>query len=321
MPFDEHSPVEPTNVDKGIVDETNIDDVDVNLLTEEGNIDNLVKADKSAVNTNIIYQGINFVDYSLVQLAAMAESEVTSQPLAKFQDALRLQMIVLKSQLKNETVPNISKLNSLLNHIYQNQGFIGDWKAFFKVKNALVSKVLSRRKGVPISLGILLIEMLKETGFNAQGICFPSGFIVTVTLDDETLYIDPFNGEIITVVQLELKARGQLGNHVRLTPDMLEIDSNETIIKRYVNVLKASYIQAESTELALLCSDILLRLDGDDAFEVRDRGFLFQQLDCFQLACNDFSYFIEQCPDDPIVNLLKQQIKQMSNKLAEQTLH
>jgi regulator of sirC expression with transglutaminase-like and TPR domain len=102
---------------------------------------------------------------------------------------------------------------------------------------------------------------------------------------------------------------------------MLNADANEVIIKRYISVLKAAYIQADNIELALLCSDILLRLDPEDAFEVRDRGFLFQQLECFQLACNDFTYFIEQCPEDPIVNLLKQQIKQMTDEHSAQTIH
>ena len=80
-------------------------------------------------------------------------------------------------------------------------------------------------------------------------------------------------------------------------------------------------MQADKVELALLCSDILLRLDPENAYEVRDRGFLFQQLDCFQLACNDFTYFIEQCPKDPIVSLLEQQIKRMNEEKNTQTVH
>ena len=275
----------------------------------------------SSANLSIIHEDIDFSLYSLLQLAAMAESEITEQSIAEFQDSLRLQMIVIKSQFNNDTLQDIDKLKKLLNNVYDKQGFSGDWKAFFKVKNVLISKVLKRRKGVPISLGILLIDMLKETGFDANGICFPSGFIVKTELNGESIYIDPFNGDIVTTAQLELKVRGQLGNHARLTPDMLEIDSNEIIIKRYVNVLKASYIQADNIELALLCSDILLRLDPEDAYEVRDRGFLFQQLDCFQLACNDFTYFIEQCPKDPIVSLFQQQIKHMNKEQITQTIH
>lgn len=284
-------------------------------------LDKLSGIEQPVANATIIHVDIDYRAYSLLQLASMAEAEITNQSFIDFEDAMRLQLIVLKSQLQGKKDADIDKLTAFLDIIYKEQHFSGDWKAFFKVKNVLISKVLARRKGVPISLGILLIEMLNATGFMAEGICFPSGFIVKVQLENEAIYIDPFNGEMVGFTQLELKVRGQLGNHARLTADMLQSDTKETIIKRYVNVLKASYIQSDNIELALLCSDILLRLDPDDAFEVRDRGFLFQQLDCFKLACNDFAYFIEQCPEDPIVNLLKRQIKYMSDEQHTQTIH
>jgi regulator of sirC expression with transglutaminase-like and TPR domain len=284
-------------------------------------VDPLNTVEPPVANKTIIHEGINYGAYSLLQLASMAESEITGQSLVEFQDSMRLQLIVMKSKLQGQSTPNLEKLTILLNVFYKELNFSGDWKAFFKVKNALISKVLARRKGVPISLGILLIDILSSTGFHAEGLCFPSGFIVKVNLEDEAIYIDPFNGDLVGFKQLELRVRGQLGNHARLTSAMLEVDTNETIIKRYVNVLKASYIQADNIELALLCSDILLRLDPSDAFEVRDRGFLFQQLDCFQLACNDFTFFIEKRPEDPIVSLLKRQIRQMSDELSAQILH
>lgn len=277
--------------------------------------------DQISTDKTIIHEGLDYNAHSLLDLAIMVESEITGQSIVEFKNSFRLQMIVLKSQFKDTLGINLETLNRLLHHVYGKQGFSVDWKAFFKVKNVLLSKVLARRKGVPISLGILLIEMLTEIGFDAQGICFPSGFIVVVNLEGKAVYLDPFNGELVDKQQLELKVRGQLGNHMRLTPDMLKIDSKETVIKRYINVIKASYIQDEKVELALLCSDILLRLDPDDAYEVRDRGFLFQQLDCFKLACNDFTYFIEQCPKDPIVSLLQQQIKYMDEESSTQTIH
>lgn len=263
----------------------------------------------------------DFEDKPLLEIAAMVESEITGVDSKDFKAELRLQHLVIKSKLSRFVVADKDKLEKLVACLYEEQGFQGDWKAFFKVKNALVSNVLSRRKGIPISLGILLLDFLTVCGFDAKGICFPSGFIVSVYLDDETVYIDPFTGEFPSKAQLELKVRGQLGNHARLTPDMLEVDDNKTIIMRLINVIKASYIQIESLELALVCCDILLRIDPEDAFEVRDRGFLFQQLDCFNLARSDFEFFIDQYPKDPIVDLLKQQIERMSTHTTSQIIH
>jgi regulator of sirC expression with transglutaminase-like and TPR domain len=269
----------------------------------------------------IINEQFDFAEHSLTDAAISVESELTGLDVAEFHNTLRLQHLVLQSQLSDFDLVDKSKLLKLIDCLYQQQDFKGDWKAFFKVENALISNVLSRRKGIPISLGVLLLDFLKESQFDAQGICFPSGFIVRVNIDDETIYIDPFTGELASRNLLELKLRGQLGNHARLSAEMLEPDDNKTIMMRLINVIKAAYVQEKSLEQALLCCDMLLRIDPNDAYEVRDRGFLFQQLDCLNLARTDFEFFIEHYPQDPIVGLLKRQIRQINIDTPTQVVH
>ncbi len=263
----------------------------------------------------------DFAACSLIEVAMAVESEVTGIAVKKIKEQLNLQYIVLKSKLADCAVADKAKLTKLIDILYQQQGFKGNWQSFFEVENVLISKVLARRKGIPISMGIVFLDVLKSCGFDAQGICFPSGFIIRINLENEVLYFDPFTGELPSWDDLELRVRGQLGNHAQLTLDMLKPDDNKTIIKRFINVMKAAYIQADILALGLLCSDILLRIDPDDAYEVRDRGFIFQQLDCFKLASSDFEFFIEQFPEDPIVALLKQQIKQMQLEKNTQVIH
>jgi regulator of sirC expression with transglutaminase-like and TPR domain len=254
----------------------------------------------------------DFENSTLLKAVLTVEAEINGLNIIHFEDSLRLQQLVIKSKLAKFDEANQDKLLALLDILYQQQGYEGDWKAFFKVKNALISRVFARRKGIPISLGILLLDFLQLCDFDAQGICFPSGFLIRITFENELVYLDPFVGELVSWEFLELKVRGQLGNHAKLTLDMLQPDSHEIIVKRFINVLKAAYIQADKIEIALLCSDILLRLDPDDAFEVRDRGFLFQQLDYLSLARNDFEFFMKQHPKDPMVQLLRRQIQEMN---------
>lgn len=263
----------------------------------------------------------DFEANSLIDISIEVESEITGVSVKQFHNELRLQHLVISSKLAGFKFADKEKLVKLLDILYQQQNLQGDWKAFFKVKNALISRVLSRRKGIPISLGILLLDLLQACDFKAQGICFPSGFMIAIHFEDELIYLDPFTGELPSWDALELKVRGQLGNLARLTLDMLKPDNNLTIIKRYINVIKASYIQADKLELALLCSDILLRIDPQDNYEVRDRGFLFQQLQCFKLARDDFEFFIEKFPEDPIVGALKIEIKHMDIEHSNQVIH
>lgn len=282
----------------------------------------IASADTSENNDSMIAmmdEQFDFENTSLLDAVLLIESEITGLNIKEFEDSLRLQQLVVNSKLSRFDSANKDKLLALLDILYKQQGYEGDWKAFFKIKNALISRVFNRRMGIPISLGILLLEFLKLSEFDARGICFPSGFLIRINLEDEVVYLDPFTGELASWELLELKVRGQLGNLAKLTLDMLKPDDHETIVKRFINVLKAAYIQAEKTEIALLCSDILLRLDPDDAYEVRDRGFLFQQLDCLSLARNDFEFFMKQHPQDPMVHVLQQQIQDMN--FDSQTIH
>ena len=263
----------------------------------------------------------DFSDCSLIETMMGIESELTGVSIKKIQGELNLQHIIITSKLTHFVEADQDKLNALIKIVYSEQGFCGDWKTFFKVENTLISRVLSRRKGIPISLGMLFLDLLEISGFSAQGICFPSGFLIRIDVLGDVVYFDPFTGELPSYSDLELKVRGQLGNYAKLKAKMLNPDTNKTIIKRLINVVKAAYIQADKLAEALLCSDMLLRIDPDDAYEVRDRGFIFQALDCFKLASSDFAFFIEQFPEDPIVGLLKQQIKQMNIDEDAQIIH
>jgi regulator of sirC expression with transglutaminase-like and TPR domain len=113
--------------------------------------------------------------------------------------------------------------------------------------------------------------------------------------------------------------RGIEGNHALLSDaDLLEAN-NEAHYLRLLQVLKAALIRDEHFSYALRCIDLILELEPDEPYEIRDRGFLLQQLDCKKLASEDFSYFIEQCPDDPITRVLKAQVEELA--VADDTVH
>ncbi len=57
----------------------------------------------------------------------------------------------------------------------------------------------------------------------------------------------------------------------------------------------------------------------EDPYEIRDRGLIYAQLDCEHVALNDLSYFVEQCPEDLISEMIRAQINAISHKQI--TLH
>jgi regulator of sirC expression with transglutaminase-like and TPR domain len=263
------------------------------------------------VSLRSIPSGYDFETHSLFEAALLLESELTKKSPHEAASKLLLQQVILKSTLVRFKDANLGKLTALLDHVYQSESYKGDWETFYKIANCFISKVLMRRKGVSITLGIILIKFLEANGFEAYGVCFSRDLIIKVYCENEFIYIDPFSGEIQNWDQLEAKMRGYLGNHVKLNIDMLNVDSHEMVIKNLISVMKVAYLQARQFELALICCDILLRIDPDNAFERRERGCLFQELNCVALAVKDFQIFIDRYPNDPTVSILEKQIKKM----------
>ncbi len=99
----------------------------------------------------------------------------------------------------------------------------------------------------------------------------------------------------------------------------LKTADHPTIIGRWLAVTKSALLREERYTLALRCTDLALSFVPDDPYEIRDRGFIYQQLDCHQIAKTDYQFFIDQCPEDPAAELLKSQLRALDTNIV--TIH
>lgn len=212
------------------------------------------------------------------------------------------------------------RFDAFLSLFYSEWGFIGDTEAYYESHNAFIDKVLERRKGVPVSLGALLLYFGRKLGFPLQGVTFPTQFLLQVNWPDEaTRYLNPFSGEYVTNHTLQAWLIGLKGPLAKLKSEHLKATDHPTIIGRWLALLKSALLREESYTLALRCTDLALTFVPDDPYEIRDRGYIYQQLDCHQVAMSDYQFFIDNCPDDPAAELLKTQMHALSNNAV--TLH
>ncbi len=86
-----------------------------------------------------------------------------------------------------------------------------------------------------------------------------------------------------------------------------------------LDTLKAALMEEKQFELALRASETVLQFDPEDPYEIRDRGLIYAQLECDHVAISDLNYFVEQCPEHPISEVIKVQIHSIEHKQV--TLH
>lgn len=87
-----------------------------------------------------------------------------------------------------------------------------------------------------------------------------------------------------------------------------------TVIRKMLDILKSALMEEKKMELALNVTNLLLQIDPNNPYEIRDRGLIYAQLECNHVALTDLIYFVEHCPEDPISEIIKIQIHSIEQK-------
>ncbi|WP_230431989.1 SirB1 family protein [Plesiomonas shigelloides] len=215
--------------------------------------------------------------------------------------------------------PELARTLALLEMVYQDWGFHGDYQTFYRSDNLRLDKALSTRQGGPVVLGILLLTLASELDLPLYPVVFPTQFLVRAEFDDTTLFINPFNGEIVDGHILTAWLKGQEGMLAELRDEDVDISCHSQVMMRVMDAMKAALMHEKSGELALQVSALLLERSPGDPYEIRDRGLIYATLDCTQAAKDDLTYFIKQCPKDPVIALVREQVRALS--IPEVVLH
>ena len=193
---------------------------------------------------------------------------------------------------------NLQKLARLRSFVFEELGFEGDHKDYFSPSNSLLHEVIERRKGVPLTLSIIFMELGWRIGIPFEGVGFPGHFLIRLTGEPRDLVLDPFN-HARTMHEEDCR---QLLNEV--TGGRLEFDgrllasvTKHDMITRLLLNLKGAYLRAEQDEAALAAVERLLLLHPDDLDEVRDRGLLLFRLQRYGAAFDALSAYLAGRPD------------------------
>jgi regulator of sirC expression with transglutaminase-like and TPR domain len=199
-----------------------------------------------------------------------------------------------------------ARLNKLLDLFYTDWLFSGTSQDVPDHQLNSLCYLLQMHSGSPTSLAILLVHLLETLELQGN-LCLVQGDVmVHVGFSDEEGYIiDPTNGQQSWYVVPE--------NAQEDDSEPLELVIGEELFKLFLAQQKWAFIGAEKFGHALCCVDMLMSLLGNDPYERRDRGYLLNQLDCPKMAKDDLQFFIDECPDDPTIELIQMQIAELSD--------
>ena len=245
-------------------------------------------------------------------MMALTQTIEPNLPILSVQTQLNTLVEEAKNTLLIECDPK-QRFTKLLALFYGEWGFSGDSEAYFSLENSYLYRVLDRKKGSPVCLGAILLHLAKELDLPISGVNFPTQFMLRADwAKDDVAFLNPFDGEWVTQHVLTAWLKGMKGPFAKLSRDDLAISDYFPLLLRWLTVRKGALLRDEQFVLALSYSMLVLEFKPDDPYEIRDRGLIYQQLECDLAAALDYQYFIDHCPDDPATALLLLQMKKLN---------
>ena len=214
----------------------------------------------------------------------------------------------------NETVEKVQLLSHFL---FEQKGFEGNRDAFSDPRNSFLNDVIERRLGIPITLSVIYLEVGRRLGLNLYGVSFPTHFLVKAVDERGELLIDPFSGGIIlTLEQVKAKLAEIYRQPVELHPAMLKSAGARQILVRMLRNLKGIYAGASDWARSLSALDRILMLDPRAVEELAERGQVYERLECFKAALDDFQSFLSLAPEHPAAEVVREAVLRLVRQVS-----
>jgi len=195
-----------------------------------------------------------------------------------------------------ETVDIINRV------LFSEEGFAGNRDDYYDVENSYLDKVLVRRTGIPVTLSIVYMEVARLVGLPLQGIGLPGDFVVGFWPSGNghlpRLIVDPFNeGRLLSPEDCSARMQAAYGEDSHFTSEWLRPMSNRQILARVLGNIKQIYMSLDQRQEALRAIDMLLIVQPDAIWELKERGFLYFRMGSFVLALADLRRYLKLYPD------------------------
>jgi regulator of sirC expression with transglutaminase-like and TPR domain len=174
----------------------------------------------------------------------------------------------------------------------------GDNETYDDLINANLIRVIQRRQGLPVALGVLWLHTAHAAGWAAHGVDFPAHFLVAMPGAGGQSVLDVFHGGTpLSSKDLRALLKKVEGDTAELRPGLLRPMSSRRVLLRLQNNILTRRLMANEPEGALTCAEDMLRIAPDHASLWQQVALLNQKLDRIAAALRCYDRFLALVPD------------------------
>ena len=230
-------------------------------------------------------------------LAALDRPQV---PLARY----RAHLAELAEDVRTETASagaqrGVERAVALARVLFDRHGYGGDRLTYDDLQNANLMRVIDRRKGLPVTLGLLMIHAARAQGWDMVGLSFPAHFLVRLESGGDRLILDPFaRGRILDSAELRELLKEAVGEGAELKPSHYEPVANRAVLLRLQNNIKTRLIQDQKLEAAGRVIMRMLAFAPEEAQLWREAGMIEAHLGNLKRAIGLIETYREKSPGE-----------------------
>lgn len=262
-----------------------------------------------------------FLYRELLRLTTMTDDSISEPQIFGLMSAL-----VKKAKYAVNGETDEQRINQLVQFLYQEQGFACHHEEYFYTENLLLNNVLRRKRGMPVSLGAVMLYLAAVLDLPLYPVNFPTQLVIRAEFIAENgrkvvRFINPWDGSDLSFDKMQKWLEGEMGYGAELHREYLRIAEQDELLERLETVFKMALTREGKYPEALRLIEYRLIFTPEDPYEIRDRGMVLASMDCYQAAYDDLSYFIDQCPDDPSAMMLKLEISSLEKQSKASVFH
>jgi regulator of sirC expression with transglutaminase-like and TPR domain len=178
-------------------------------------------------------------------------------------------------------------------------GYRGDSETYDDLQNANLMRVIDRRKGLPVALGVLYLHAARAQGLMAMGLNFPGHFYIRLDMGGERVILDPFHGGAVReAAELRAQLKQASGGDAELRPQHYEAVGDKAVLIRLQNNIKMRLLRQGDLEGAARQLDRMLRLMPGNGALWLEAGMLNARLEKLGAAVEALQNCLDRSRDD-----------------------
>ncbi len=230
----------------------------------------------------------------------------------------------LRRRLPGDAGP-LQRLRLLNTYFFHELGFAGNVNDYHDRRNSYLHEVVKTRRGIPITLAVLYIEIATQIGLQAQGVSFPGHFLVKLRMPRGEVVLDPFSGQTLSRDELEDRLApfrrrfGLTGDNEVPLGLYLQAAEPRDIVARLLRNLKEVHRRVGDRPRLVAVLERLATLLPQAWDERRDLALVLGELGQLEDAIDHLALYLQHRPDADDAARMQQQLSAWQARIARAT--